>query len=420
MRVHRRPSIGPQCRPRSVADRRRGPCRGGGRRPKRRAGAGLRPPGDLHRPAASRSRRRVLGRSRSQAARHCHRGLFVQRAQRRNRIERAAAIGDHIQTSTGAIRWRHGRPCSPRAGTRTPSRCQRRHGATRRSRRTAKSAEASLERVRKLLGDAKTVQEIVSIEGEVTKRETAVEQLKGQLNQISRQVEFATLTVTFGQKLASANDDDLPGPLDTLAASRAGPLDGAVRHRVGVAVLLPFVPLLVLGGWVARFVARRMRRPLAPLPSPQPPAGPPRSTTKNWRRSVEPGRVAGTQQLGGAEREVERLAAVEPGIAHRLVALRQVLVEDLVAAAQALGDVVARELDVHAAGPRALAGGGRRRSRRSRRRTSSKWRVFWPLGAVNVLPCIGSHAHTTGWPASRTARSSGGRRVADLCSRPCE
>ena len=44
------------------------------------------------------------------------------------------------------------------------------------------------------------------------------------------------------------------------------------------------------------------------------------------------------------------------------------------------------------------------------RTMSSKWRVLRPLGALNVLPCIGSHAHTTGWPASVTARSSGRRR----------
>src|SRR5689334_20940706 len=79
-----------------------------------------------------------------------------------------------------------------------------------------KTAEASLTRVRGLLADAKTVQEIVNLETEVTKRETLVEQLKGQLNQISRQVEFATVTVTFGQKLVivTEKDDDLPGPLD--------------------------------------------------------------------------------------------------------------------------------------------------------------------------------------------------------------
>ena len=46
-------------------------------------------------------------------------------------------------------------------------------------------------------------------------------------------------------------------------------------------------------------------------------------------------------------------------------------------------------------------------------RMSSKWRVLRPPAEVKVLPCIGSQAHTTGWPASRTARRSGRSRVLD-------
>lgn len=134
-----------------------------------------------------------------------------------------------------------------------------------------KSAEASLDRVRKLLADAKTVQEVVSIEAELTKRETLVEQLKGQLNQISRQVEFATVTVTFGQKLATAgDDDDLPGPLDALAASARVLLTSLFVVVLVLAVSLPFIPLLVLAGLAGRFVSRRMRRRLAPPAAPQP------------------------------------------------------------------------------------------------------------------------------------------------------
>jgi len=134
-----------------------------------------------------------------------------------------------------------------------------------------KSAEASLDRVRKLLADAKTVQEVVNIEAELTKRETLVEQLKGQLNQISRQVEFATVTVTFGQKLATAgDDDDLPGPLDALAASARVLLTSLFVVVLVLAVSLPFIPLLVLAGLAGRFVSRRMRRRLAPVPAPQP------------------------------------------------------------------------------------------------------------------------------------------------------
>ena len=129
-----------------------------------------------------------------------------------------------------------------------------------------KTADASLSRVRGLLADAKTVQEIVNLETELTKRETLVEQLKGQLNQISRQVEFATVTVTFGQKLvlATDDDDDLPGPLDGLAASARVFLTSLQIVVLVLAVLVPFIPLALLSAWALRVVARRMRRPKTP------------------------------------------------------------------------------------------------------------------------------------------------------------
>src|SRR4051812_49630438 len=55
------------------------------------------------------------------------------------------------------------------------------------------------------------------------------------------------------------------------------------------------------------------------------------------------------QQLGHPKGEVEGLPAVEAGGAHRLVPT--VEIGDLVAAPEAFPDVVARELDVHAARP---------------------------------------------------------------------
>ena len=54
------------------------------------------------------------------------------------------------------------------------------------------------------------------------------------------------------------------------------------------------------------------------------------------------------QELGGLEREIERLAGVEPRVAHGLVPLLEVGAEDLLGPAQALGDVLAGELDVDA------------------------------------------------------------------------
>jgi hypothetical protein len=139
-----------------------------------------------------------------------------------------------------------------------------------------KTAEASLVRVRQLLADAKTVQEIVNIEAELTKRETLVEQLKGQLNQISRQVDFATVTVVFGQKLVAAgDDDDLPGPLDALAGSARVLLATLIIIVLVLAVLVPFIPVLLLAGLATRYVARRMRRQVPPVVPPRPAPAPP-------------------------------------------------------------------------------------------------------------------------------------------------
>jgi hypothetical protein len=135
-----------------------------------------------------------------------------------------------------------------------------------------KTAEASLARVRALLADAKTVQEIVNLEGELTKRETLVEQLKGQLNQISRQVEFATVTVTFGQKLVLVTDknDDLPGPLDALEGSGRVLLISLLIVVLVLAALLPFIPLALLSAWAIRAVSRRIRRRMPVTATPPP------------------------------------------------------------------------------------------------------------------------------------------------------
>src|SRR5487761_1369919 len=63
------------------------------------------------------------------------------------------------------------------------------------------------------------------------------------------------------------------------------------------------------------------------------------------------GRSALAQQFGDPEGEVQRLAAVEPGVAGRGIAQFEVVLNDLLSAAQALGHAVAGELDVDATGP---------------------------------------------------------------------
>src|SRR5438477_4415043 len=83
------------------------------------------------------------------------------------------------------------------------------------------------------------------------------------------------------------------------------------------------------------------------------PAFPPRSLirVRASRRSVSLMIGSPPDELRDAEGEVEGLARVEPRVADRLVAAFELGAEHLFRAADALGDVVAGELDVHAAGP---------------------------------------------------------------------
>src|SRR3712207_1969391 len=69
--------------------------------------------------------------------------------------------------------------------------------------------------------------------------------------------------------------------------------------------------------------------------------------TVSERRST----TSATEHLGDQERQLQRLPGVQPRIAGRLVPAVEVLVADLHRAAEALGDVLAGELDVDAAGP---------------------------------------------------------------------
>src|SRR5439155_10779997 len=74
------------------------------------------------------------------------------------------------------------------------------------------------------------------------------------------------------------------------------------------------------------------------------------SATSPCSRVASESRSA-TEEFGHLERQIERLASVEPRVAAGLVALLEVVAEHFVAATEALGDVLAGELDVHTARP---------------------------------------------------------------------
>src|SRR5215475_4297309 len=80
---------------------------------------------------------------------------------------------------------------------------------------------------------------------------------------------------------------------------------------------------------------------------PMPP--PPRSGRCGEARALR-----GPEIVGEQEREFERLAGIQSRVAARLVAVAQMDVGDLLCAAGAFGDVLARHLEMHAAGMRAF------------------------------------------------------------------
>jgi len=72
------------------------------------------------------------------------------------------------------------------------------------------TAEASVERLRKLLEGAQNVKSITELEGQLLARETALEQMRGQLRTVENQVSLATITITITQSVARPAVDVQP------------------------------------------------------------------------------------------------------------------------------------------------------------------------------------------------------------------
>jgi hypothetical protein len=123
-----------------------------------------------------------------------------------------------------------------------------------------KSAQASVDRTRALLAQAKEIGEIVVIEGELGKRESTLEQLLGQQRVLQASVAMATITVDLTARSAAAVADDdeaLPGPLDALAAGGRSVVAVFSVLLLALAVALPWVPVAAAALGVVWYVRRR-------------------------------------------------------------------------------------------------------------------------------------------------------------------
>jgi Domain of unknown function (DUF4349) len=149
------------------------------------------------------------------------------------------------------------------------------------------SEQASLDRVRKLLESATNLGEVISLESELTNRETAVEQLLAQKRAIGDRVALATLRVQLSMTPVQTTTTTIT-PVQPVAKPTVGKAfksgwKGFVNVLVAIMIFLgytaPFLVIVAIGAAVLIPIIRRRRvalrnRSVAPPHPPAPVAGP--------------------------------------------------------------------------------------------------------------------------------------------------
>jgi hypothetical protein len=131
---------------------------------------------------------------------------------------------------------------------------------------------ASVERVRALLARARTIGEVVSIEGELTRREAELASLEQRKERLADQVALSTITVNLrGPEAPGEEPRDERGFLAGLKAGWDGFLTSVQVVLTVAGWLLPWVIAVGLPVWLAVWLLRRRPRPVAPAPAPDNP-----------------------------------------------------------------------------------------------------------------------------------------------------
>ncbi|WP_406204388.1 DUF4349 domain-containing protein [Kitasatospora sp. NBC_01560] len=124
--------------------------------------------------------------------------------------------------------------------------------------------QASVDRVRALMAQAKTLGEVTSLEGELSRREADLESLQKQLKELSARTSLSTVTVDVRQQAAPvpvAPEKEEDGFLAAVGSALGGGwhvLVAIVRGlAVAVAAAAPFLLVLVPAALAFRLVRRR-------------------------------------------------------------------------------------------------------------------------------------------------------------------
>ncbi|MFG3349352.1 DUF4349 domain-containing protein [Streptomyces sp. NPDC048018] len=158
---------------------------------------------------------------------------------------------------------------------------------------------ASVARVRALMDRATRLSDVVTLEGELSRRQADLESLLAQRSALGDRTSMATITLqlTEPETAPAAEDSDRPGLLDALSGGWAALVAAAAWILVVLAALAPWLAVAALAYAVWRWAIRprRTRARSAPL------AG----------ASVPAARGAGNRP--GAPGEEERARSVAPG-----------------------------------------------------------------------------------------------------------
>jgi hypothetical protein len=140
------------------------------------------------------------------------------------------------------------------------------------------SQRARVDSGRRLLAQAKTLSELVMLEGELAKREADLASLEAKKRRMDDLTSLSTITVTLlaPQAAAPVEEDDDFGFLTGLEAGWTGLVAALVLLLTIVGLLLPWliviVPVVLGTVWLARRHHRQRLRPVPAPPAPTPPA----------------------------------------------------------------------------------------------------------------------------------------------------
>ena len=121
------------------------------------------------------------------------------------------------------------------------------------------TATISVERLRGYLAQAKTTADVAVLEGELVRRESDLEAMRGQLRSVREQVNLATIVVTVRTLVAEATPSGA-GFSDAVAAGGRALVAAASAVALVVGTILLWVPVVLVVALIVWLIARSRRR----------------------------------------------------------------------------------------------------------------------------------------------------------------